>query len=232
MSDPAEPPEGTPEDPAVLAVVGERSIRRLRHFTTDRGALGILATRELRSRDLLTQDQYLEFIYLPNCETRRDRDWTGHVNLSISEINGYFFAICSGSASWHSGMDGYWVIVELDPVVLSHPGVVFVTTNNMYTGAHRRAGAEGLQSLFADRVWPWASAPPHERDALTPEHWTTDPQAEALYPAKLETKWVVRLIVAEEEQADSLRGQLRVFGSGNEHIEVVVDPAAFQPRSG
>lgn len=222
---------GTAKTYGTLAeATAARGITRLRHFTTDRGALGIIATGQLRSRALLTTDNYLEHIYLPNCDVRRDPAWLNYVNLSVTEINASFFAICSGKPAWHADMDGFWVIVDLVPDLVWDKGVTFVNTNNRYTGARRGVNLAGFEEMFAPTVRPWYSAPTISRPAALASNLTTDQQAEVLYPNFVPSDRIDRLIVRESEHAATLEGQLRVFRNINPaSIDVVVDPSAFQP---
>lgn len=215
----------------------DRGVSRLRHFTTNAGLTGILATGEIRSRDLLEADNYLDRIYLPNCEIRFDPEWTGHVSVSVTDINSSFFAICSGASSprWHSDMDGFWAIFEIDPVVATHDGVYFTTTNNRYSNVSRQSGAPGLEAMFADVVHPFR--PTHQyrpliRNSLA-DNQPTDAQAEILYPGAIPVEHVSAILVATEEDAHSTISQLGYFRarrSDLSHIETRIDPAAFLNR--
>ena len=117
---------------AVAAYAAERGITEVLHFTTNNGALGILATGFVLSRDRLAKEQYIEHIYTPNCPSRhKDSDWTDYVNLSISRVNGRMLGISSGR--WHATQDLWWVVLAFDGSLLAHPDVHFVTTNNTYS---------------------------------------------------------------------------------------------------
>jgi hypothetical protein len=58
------------------------------------------------------------------------------VNLSISRINARLFNI--SAKNWHRALDGWWAVLSFDPLILTHDGVVFATTNNAYPGVIRR----------------------------------------------------------------------------------------------
>src|SRR5882762_5509183 len=124
----------------VREFIQERGITEVLHFTTNLGLLGILTTRQLKSRALLETDQYLEFIFTPNAAIRRDKPWSDHVSLSISRANPSFFEI---SQRWHQLEHIWWCILSFDPEILTHDGGWFVTTNNSWTGAIRGKGLEG-----------------------------------------------------------------------------------------
>lgn len=138
-------------DPAVTDVLGVRGVTELLHFSTNKGLCGVLATRACKSRPLLTDSEYLEYLYTPNCRQRHETaEWLPFVNLSIENINASFFDISSGT--WHAGEDLWWCVLAFDPIVAAHDGVYFATTNNRYTGVHRAPGAAGLEALFAEQV--------------------------------------------------------------------------------
>src|SRR5436309_2165459 len=96
-------------------------------------------------RDLLNQDQYLEFIFKANANIRRDAAWTNQVNLSISRPNPSFFDI---SRHWHEGEGVWWCVLSFEPSILAHPNVTFATTNNIWSRVRRGQGANGLVALF------------------------------------------------------------------------------------
>lgn len=228
LIEPVEPKDG------VMAAVAARRITRVRHFTTNSGITGILATGELRCRDALATDQYLDRIFLPNCETRVDPAWTGHVSISITDINSKFFAISSQGARWHAGMDGFWAIVEMEPEVLAKPGVVFATTNNRYTNCQRAEGVPGLEQLFADEIRPYkpvSTSPRITRHGLGDEQ-PTDEQAEVLYPGNVDVRHVKAILVETDEAVALVEPQVRYFADTHDvgHIAVRVDPSAFHRR--
>lgn len=49
-----------------------RGITQVVHFTTMRGAIGILASRAVKSRARLEEDKFLEHVYMPNANFRKD----------------------------------------------------------------------------------------------------------------------------------------------------------------
>ncbi|QIJ50297.1 DarT ssDNA thymidine ADP-ribosyltransferase family protein [Raoultella ornithinolytica] len=135
-------------------VVAKRNISSVLHFTTNRGLLGILATKTLKSRLRLNKDEHLKHIFQPNATCRdKDKAWLDYVNLSISRINMGFFN--TSSKSWHSEKNFWWSVLDFSPKILNHQGVNFTTTNNIYTGVLRKTGHDGLEAMFADRINQW-----------------------------------------------------------------------------
>ena len=211
---------------AVVDVIAERKITEVVHFTTNRGVLGMFATRAILPRRTLPAEKYLEHVYKPNAGVRKDPAWTGHVSLSISRVNTDFFGV---SRYWHDDTETWWAIVSLDPEVLCHDGVVFVTTNNIYPARQRGTGAEGLRALFADAVAGYYGRPTRRTDDM-PSSWTTDVQAEALYPGPISTDHVRRIYVATDDHADLVASQydiLRTRGHASDpRSELPVDVRA------
>jgi hypothetical protein len=190
------------------------------HFTTNSGLIGILYAHAVKSRLRLPTEQHLEYVYEPNSAFRKDTPWLGYVNLSISRINKQFYDVCSGK--WHVDEDRWWAVLSFDPQLLLDPGVLFVTTNNMYTGAVRGSGVAGFRQLFAPRVVRWNGYEVIRPSSLA-DKLTTCPQAEVLYPDELSTSYLRTIYVSTPEHADVIAGQLSVFP--HEGVSVVVDPA-------
>ncbi len=137
-----------PHCPEVVTAANDREVTDIVHFTTTKGALGVLASGALKSRKRLPETEYLEHVYRPKVALRKDAWWLDYVSLSISRINDWMFG---SSTSWHSDEDVSWVILTFGPEILGHPGVVFATTNNIYPSCRRAEGLDGFNSLFADR---------------------------------------------------------------------------------
>lgn len=195
-----------------------RGISEILHFTTNKGILGILDSKSLKARARLQKDERLEYIFQPNA-VNRDKDiaWLDYVNLSISRINNQFF---SASDNWHKDKNIWWCILSFSPEILSHEGVHFTTTNNIYTGVRRGGGGNGLESLFAHKVIRWTGKVV-ERDSFMPDNHTTCIQAEVLYPGAVSTEFLRRIYVRDEQSADELAGQLHVL----QHPPVDIDIA-------
>jgi hypothetical protein len=132
-------------------------IEEVVHFTTNRGLVGIFASKSVLSRRRLPNDKYLEHILHPNSMVRHEEarqfdkseDWLDFVNCSISEINTSFFRFSRG---WPHNKALWWAILSFDPAIMTHGGVYFATTNNSYEHCRRQAGLAGLRALFIPAV--------------------------------------------------------------------------------
>lgn len=181
----------------------QRGITDVVHFTTLRGAVGVLASGALKSRALLPSDQYLEHVYRPNAQLRKDSAWLEYVNLSIQRINEWMFG---ASTRWHATDGNPWVLLSFDVAVLAHPGVVFATTNNMYPSCRRAEGLGGFSRLFDAQV-AGRYGRLHSREGKHAS-WPTDRQAEVLYPGELSCGHLRRVDVQVAKTEDSVRGAL------------------------
>jgi hypothetical protein len=207
--------------PDVLLAAIKRGITDVVHFTTIQGAVGILATRALKSRRRLPRDQYLEHVYRPNALNRtRDAAWLDYVSLSISRINDWMF---DTSERWHIADGVSWVVLSFAPDILGHPGVVFATTNNIYPACRRAEGLAGFNQLFADPVIGRYSST-HRRTKL-PDHFTTDRQAEVLYPGMVDVQYLQRIDVQVEDALDDIHGAL---GALDHNVPVRYAPEVFE----
>jgi len=136
-------------------IIVARGIEEVLHFTTNKGITGMIASGYVFSRRRLPDEKHLEHVYRYNCPDRsRDVDWHGYVNLSVTTVNRNLFGISKGK--WHRADDGWWCIASFVPEVMLHDGVVFATTNNMYSGVLRQAGSSGLEQLFAPHIYLWS----------------------------------------------------------------------------
>ncbi|KPA06462.1 DarT ssDNA thymidine ADP-ribosyltransferase family protein [Pantoea agglomerans] len=204
-------------------VIIKRSINSIVHFTTNRGLLGILATKTLKSRLRLNKDEHLIHIFQPNAAYRdKDKAWLDYVNLSISRINTEFFN--TSSKSWHSEKNFWWCILDFSPKILNHQGVNFTTTNNIYTGVIRKPGHDGLEAMFADRINHWRG-----KDIVRPKaleaKFPTCLQAEVLYPKEISTEFLQAIYVQNDEIADEVAGQLGAMNHRN--IPIITSPDKF-----
>ena len=120
---------GLPPCPEVVTEAKQRGVTQVVHFTTVRGAVGVLGSGFVKSRKRLPKDEHLEFVYRRNAKFRKDTAWLDYVNLSIERINDWMFG---ASVRWHATEGNPWVVLSFDPQILAHPGVVFTTTNNIY----------------------------------------------------------------------------------------------------
>ena len=195
-----------PHQPEVLKAAKQRGVENIVHFTTMQGAVGVLAAEAVKSRKRLPKDQYLEHVYRPNAAIRKDVAWLDYVNLSIERINDWMF---DASTRWHVEAGNAWVVFSFKPQILSHPGVVFTTTNNIYPTCWRAEGSFGFSRMFADSV-PGRYGELHDRAGKL-DAWPTDRQAEVLYPGELSCKYLQRIDVQENQVLDAIHGALDVL---------------------
>jgi hypothetical protein len=208
---------------SIEQTISERGIGELLHFTTNQGALGILASKAIKPRGRLASDPLLEKIFHPNAEDRRrDSDWHDYVNLSVTAINSKFFSISANN--WHREKGFWWAIFSVQPEVMAHDGIYFTTTNNMYSGVDRAQGVIGLESMFASRIKQWHTSTVTRSDNALKSQPTCN-QAEVLYPGELPTNYVHKIYVFSDVYADELAGQIAAVGHPD--VPVVVRPELF-----
>lgn len=210
---------------SIRDLVRRRGITEVVHFTMSKGLLGMLAAGAALSRVRITDEEILEFIARVNANRVIDQGYEDYVNLSITEINHPFFEI--SSKKWHPGAE--WAVLAFDPEILTHDGVVFVTTNNAYPARRRAKGEAGLEGLFAPKVLGYYSQE-QKRTSGMPDHLTTDEQAEVLYPKRLSTEYLRAVYVRDGEFQDQVCAH---FGAvGHPDVEIIVAPERFQSRGG
>lgn len=204
----------------VEEVIIQRGITEVVHFTTHPGLIGILNQRQLKARSLLKEDETLEFILKLNTSKIYDPGWKSYVNLSISRINRSLFGY---SENWHPTES--WRILAFDPTIMCHTGVQFVTTNNAYWQHLRRGtGVESLAALFADEVQGIYGRPIPRLNHM-PNSWTTDIQAEVLYPNSLSTEFLKSIYVRNGEDADDVAGALAALQHPD--VPIRIEPTLF-----
>ncbi|GAA4341123.1 hypothetical protein GCM10023086_77210 [Streptomyces venetus] len=206
----------------IRTLIQKRKITEVVHFTTNRGLLGILVQRLCKARALLAKDEYLESIYHENTKWRReDPKYWSYVNLSISEPNHRFLRI--SSEDWWANEDLFWAVLSFDPVIMTHPDVLFAPGNMGYEGITPVEGLPGAEALFADRV-PKGFYKTMPRWDRAP-HLPTNPQAEVLYPQAVATRHLQRIYVLTDE--DAAKAEAIVSVSGHDEVDIIVDPVTF-----
>lgn len=210
----------TPSCPEVVPAASERGITGIVHFTRTTGLKGILHSSALKARSYLPEDYQVRYVYEPNALDRsRDWCWQGYVNLSVTDINHKLFGF---SRRWHPSDE--WVIIRFDPEILSHPGVVFCTTNNAYPTVQRGEGLSGFNQMFAAEV-PWGKRGSVSTRRNRAPNQTTNPQAEILYPRELSLEHLQAVAVEDESVLETVDGILTHFPA--HQPSVVLDPEAF-----
>jgi len=201
-------------------IIKRRKIKHILHFTTNKGLLGVLDSKLLKSRKRLSKDQRLEFILSLNTKRILDPGWEDYANLSISKINLNLFNI--SHIHWHP--EARWRILSFDPKILEHDNVYFSTTNNAYPSAKRSMGPEGLESLFAERVLGRYSSV-IQRDECYMDCCATCGQAEVLYPGELSTEFLQCIFVQNGEDQDDVYCQIGAVM--HPRIPVIIKPEVF-----
>lgn len=205
--------------------IEQDGIEEVVHFTTSHGCLGTLFTDFLKSRAKLENDPMVEFLFAPNAALRKDVDYLDHVSLSINHINTKFYKTSAGS--WHRAEPIFWCILSFDPVILTHDGVEFATTNNMYSGVRRATGRAGFDALYADVITQWRGMTVRRPDKL-PRCWPTCFQAEALYPGAVSTEFLRKIYVRNGTDQSEVVGFLRA--TLHRDVAVVIAPEKFEDR--
>ena len=167
----------------------------------------------------------VEYLFKPNAGLRKDTAYLDYVSLSISHLNHQFYGVSAGS--WHRNDPIFWCLLAFDPVIMTHPGVVFATTNNIYTGVNRGQGMGGFQALYADSVTRWYGNTATRLPAL-PLAYPTCFQAEVLYPQAVSTEHLIRIYVQSHSDQSEVVGFLKA--TFHRDVDVIVDPSKFGPR--
>lgn len=212
----------------INSLINHKEITEILHFTTERGLTGCAGSKFVLSRKALNEDQYLSEIASPVSHERKeaqetfnkDKNWLDYINLSISEINTSYF---NAAKRWFIGEDRWWCIMSFDPIILTHPGVYFTTTNNIYTSVIRTEGITGFQNMFSEQIIRWY------RNIINRNgrelRLTTCEQAEVLYPNPLSMIFLKAVYVQNSEQAASIHGTLMSFGF--QSVNVIICPDKF-----
>ncbi len=132
------------------------------------------------------------------------------------------------SVRQHKEEEGlWWAVLGFDPAVLSHEGVWFTTTNNIYDVVNRGQGPSSLEALFAERVsWGHYGSVLTRNRSIDPAH-TTCPQAEVLYPGVLSLEALKVVYVDNEENSDAIEGWRSNFPSLPD-FDIKCDPGVFR----
>ncbi len=95
---------------------------------------------------------------------------------------------------------------------------MFVTTNNAYhQHLNRGNGAVGLNALFDDTV-KGLRGRQTVRTIDMPRNWTTDVQAEVLYPSTLSTEYLAAIYVYNETDRETAAAAIGALS----HVEVPI----------
>ncbi|MCT8467214.1 DUF4433 domain-containing protein [Chromohalobacter canadensis] len=205
--------------------VAARGISEVVHFTTSHGCLGTLYTQVLQSRARLQDDEMVQYLFGVNAELRRDLAYLDYISLSLEHINTQFYEV--SATKWHREAPIFWCILAFDPIVLTHEGVVFATTNNMYSFVEREVGIKGFSRLFSDRIVRWRGNEVRRHQEVR-SCYPTCFQAEALYPASLSTDYLQRIYVNSHDDQSETIGFLKA--TFHRDVDVIVAPEKFGER--
>jgi hypothetical protein len=205
--------------------IEEKGINEILHFTTNKGVLGSLKTWSLLPNSQLSSEDTLSFIFQQNSLERKERDkkWLDYVNLSITKLNFEFF---NYSQYVHRDSDLYWAIFSFDPEILTHNGVIFTTTNNIYPSCLRGAGLSGFEAVFNESIL----GKYQKKVIRTANHlpsWTTCQQSEVLYYGPLSLDYLSKIYVCDFESKYSIAAQIRALGI-KKTIQIEVCPTMFE----
>jgi hypothetical protein len=184
-----------------------------------------LFLKALKSRQRLEGDELVENLFKANAKFRKDKAHLDYVSLSIDQINSSFYEV--SSSKWHKDEDIFWVVFAFDPDIITHDGVIFTTTNNIYTSTARGVGREGLLALYADKIRHWGARSVTRATGL-PSSWPTCEQAEVLYPGEIETRFLRRIYTRSVEEQSEVAGFLKA--TFHDDVAVIVDPGKFEGR--
>ena len=95
--------------------------------------------------------------------------------------------------------------------MLSHPGVVFATTNNIYPSCERAEGLSGFRRMFAGTVRGYYGQERNREGKL--DSWPTDRQAEVLYPGEVSWANLQRIDVQLEQSLETIHGAMGALGA-------------------
>lgn len=201
-----------------------RGINELLHFTTHRGVVGTIAKGALLSRYMLPEENYLQHILHLNAADRpeasvyfdKSNNWLNFVNLSISEINRRYFIV--SSEKWHINANVWWCILAFDPIIATHDGVYFTTTNNSYELCKREHGLIGFNNIFSPVIGRKEGWRAHR--AQRGFHLPTCEQAEVLYPEQIPLEYLRSIYVRDEEHHDLVKGCLLEYGWRNVNVYI------------
>ena len=198
----------------------ERGIKEILHYTSHKGVQGSIMKAAVLSRQQMENDEDVAYIFSGVWPVRAPA-WADHISLSISRINGNLY-----DKSRTRYPDWWWAVLSFTPEILDHDGVWFATTNNVYEDVLERGqGIDGFEALFKERV-PWGYyGYVSVRGDTHPDNWSTNRQAEVLYPTQLPLEHLQRIYVPGSQHLALVHAWCEAFG--RPEYDVVVDTAVF-----
>jgi hypothetical protein len=215
---------------SISDIINLRHITEVLHFTSNNGLLGTIDRGILMSRRQLPEVSHLAYLAAPTSAIRQEgmshfdkqKDWLDYVNLSISEINTRYFKFAKRLHK--DNQDKWWAILSFSPEIITHEGVYFCTTNNIYEKyVIRMPGATGLNNLFNAKICLKENWTVYR--LLRRENLPTCEQAEVLYPSAVSIKFLQKIYVEREEHFDCVNMFLAKYKLNN--ISVIIDENKF-----
>jgi len=205
---------------AIADRVAARGISRVCHFTPSRSLSHILAERSgIRpTRELSEEERRL---YNPTDLLRLDGH-TDHVCCSIEYPNGWYMDRARAAEL----LFPRWVVLFLNPAVLSVPGTLFAPRNAAASAVALVPGPVGFDAMFPassrgayDKVF--------QRGANHLACSPTDDQAEVLVPGRIPVEDIIGIGVKSAEQGREERLSLEYCGIDAIGLTFVVAPTLF-----
>lgn len=206
-------------DPALARAVAARGVTRVCHLTQARSFAqivsspdGVLATAALREEheDVLNQNDPL----------RLDQKDT-HISCSIEYPNTHYLK----KVAQRERVFEDWVILFIDPVVLTWGSTVFAPCNAAACVDRHATGAAGFEALYEAEI-VGGGGRRWRRTAARLAPCPTDDQAEVLVERTIPRALLRAVAVRSEAQLALERSRLR-FVSGAVDLPWVVAPALF-----
>jgi hypothetical protein len=148
--------------------------------------------------------------------------------MSITHVNPRFFDY---SISKHKNDRLWWCVLAFDPEILSHNGVYFANTNNIYTRVQHGTGLAGLSALFAPSVLQYVRRSGGReypsvvtRPSNHPPNFTTCDQAEVLYPGGVSIEYLRAIYVPNTDLRARVLALAKLL---KRQVNVVVRPEIF-----
>ena len=220
----------------ILSFINGRGITRLVHFTPLCNLVGIIKTGAILSKRLLHEfalekndPSIVDRVYF-NDDQRLDNR-TSYVNLSIERPNAYLFRRFVERAGGY----GPWCVLSIDPRILEIEGCLFTVGNAANTFVRRYGtgtGVTALSRLFAPQIETESFSRGFEiaeRWPGMPSSWTTDMQAEVLFPRAVFVSMIDEIILPTSRQAWKVQDLLSRECRGKDIPPVVPCPDDF-PR--
>lgn len=204
--------------------IAARGISRVCHFTPARSLSHILADKSgIRpTRELSDEERKL---YNPTDLLRLDGH-TDHVCCSVEYPNGWYMDRARAAEL----LFRRWVVLFLNPSVLSIPGTLFAPRNAAASAVALRQGTDGFEAMFAASI-RGAYGKVFKRGAGHLACSPTDDQAEVLVPRRIPVEDIIGIGVESVEQGVEERLSLEYCGIDASGLTFIVAPSLFNKQA-